>query len=533
MAFTPVTLTGTFRHPDGTNATGTVSAVPSSSMVNGVTITDLTPIVGTVTAGALSMSILATDDTGTAPSGAFYTFTVQLDGIAPVETFTAPISHLVTPLDFSALTPVVISPPISATYSLAALDLRYAPFGGTVNPTTPDVVAPVPSGGDDAVALNALISALPAAGGRIVLPRGSYTWNTTVNLDSKSNVTLRGAGGVTAGATGSTDITYTPASGAAISARSSIGIHIEDVALRYSNAAYGGNLIDFSHVTASDSSDFAVSRCFIGGGSSKLTAPSLIFLDKANSGVIEGCLFSGGLVAILGRLTDNTHYSNAHLIQNCSFVGFVTCHIRNPGDGWTIIGNTFENLVTSGGVLAGAGSLGWSAAAFTTRGLSYIGNWHGDANTTGTWVSVSSALLLGATFTGNYFGSGSIGISLGVASLSGITIVGNTFDQMAFGVGINTTTSRAFLIHANTFTSMSSGPIGFGGGTMPVDSVIQNEDVTNVGGDLLGMVRLVAGAVSDGSFPVPPPNGTFGFDTTGLQLYFRTGGVWKKTAALT
>lgn len=43
--------------------------------------------------------------------------------------------------------------------------------------------------------------------------------------------------------------------------------------------------------------------------------------------------------------------------------------------------------------------------------------------------------------------------------------------------------------------------------------------------------KTVAGAVSDASFQQAPLDGTIAYDSTNNQLYIRSGGVWKKTAA--
>jgi hypothetical protein len=45
--------------------------------------------------------------------------------------------------------------------------------------------------------------------------------------------------------------------------------------------------------------------------------------------------------------------------------------------------------------------------------------------------------------------------------------------------------------------------------------------------------RVVAGAVSDGSFTVTPGSGTIAIDTTNFKIYVRMGSTWKSTVALT
>lgn len=99
MAFTPITVTGTFKRPDGSPDSGTGTATLSHRLVNGTAIVEPEPVslelspTGTVVNTSGTAFILdAVDDTGTEPTGAYYTFVLEFDS-APIDPFTAVISH--------------------------------------------------------------------------------------------------------------------------------------------------------------------------------------------------------------------------------------------------------------------------------------------------------------------------------------------------------------------------------------------------------------------------------------------------------
>lgn len=114
MPFTPITITADEVRPDGQPASGTLTAMLSEAMRNGSERVDPTPISALFAAGALTDSsgeqplvLLATDDAGTSTESgrpAVYQFVVALDG-APLDTFTAVLSHSTTPVSLDSLRP--------------------------------------------------------------------------------------------------------------------------------------------------------------------------------------------------------------------------------------------------------------------------------------------------------------------------------------------------------------------------------------------------------------------------------------------
>lgn len=84
MAFTQVTITGTFQNSDGSPASGGVRFQPTAVMRNATATTEInaqTAVHAQVTAGALSsVTLAATTDPGTTPTGVTYEVTEYLTG---------------------------------------------------------------------------------------------------------------------------------------------------------------------------------------------------------------------------------------------------------------------------------------------------------------------------------------------------------------------------------------------------------------------------------------------------------------------
>lgn len=98
MAFTQITITGSFDRPDGQPAQGTITATLSARMVNGTEVIEPTPISGQLdAAGALKddsgeqrFTLAANDDSATTPTGTVYRFVLELDS-GPIDPFEASV----------------------------------------------------------------------------------------------------------------------------------------------------------------------------------------------------------------------------------------------------------------------------------------------------------------------------------------------------------------------------------------------------------------------------------------------------------
>jgi hypothetical protein len=105
MAFTPVTVTGSYESESGATAAGTVTFTLTQAMQNADQIVTPTPITVTLDGtGHFSTVLLANDDTGTTPPGVCYGVTEQITGGQQRDYFIV-VSHATSPVDLSTLMP--------------------------------------------------------------------------------------------------------------------------------------------------------------------------------------------------------------------------------------------------------------------------------------------------------------------------------------------------------------------------------------------------------------------------------------------
>ena len=111
MAFTTVTITGSYETPAGQPAQGVITATLSEPIQNGTTQIDPTPIQGQIVdgqvmdnSGELPFTLVANNDPATLPVGSSYQFTVELDN-APLQEFNAVVPYTAPSgtVDLSAL----------------------------------------------------------------------------------------------------------------------------------------------------------------------------------------------------------------------------------------------------------------------------------------------------------------------------------------------------------------------------------------------------------------------------------------------
>lgn len=106
MSFTNITVTGNYKNPNGSAATGTVTFLLSAQMENGGVIVEPEPVVATLVSGALSQVLPATDDAGTLPTNARYMVIEQTSGSANREySIPVPSASPGATVDLSTLMP--------------------------------------------------------------------------------------------------------------------------------------------------------------------------------------------------------------------------------------------------------------------------------------------------------------------------------------------------------------------------------------------------------------------------------------------
>lgn len=324
------------------------------------------------------------------------------------------------------------------------------------------------SGGSIDAALVAAKLELGATGGQIFIPPGSYTFSETMSFSETRDISLLGAGGVTAGAQGATLLTYTGTGTRAIDARSTVGFNLRDLQLFYNQAGtiLQNGYVDLSHsdVSGSDSAYWSIERVHISGTGVR-GGQKLINVNQAISGKIDSCNLQHSRVAIYGKVSDVT-YSNQIAVRNTVFVSQTFAHIVNGGEAWLVEGCTFEPLVgAGGGAFTDAGAFKIETVSFT-KAITFSGNWFGDT-TTGTWLAING---YGITIIGNFFGGGALAIDLTASTRRGVTIVGNEFDQCTTGISIEGTSAGRFIVAGNSYNTVTT-PVALTA-TAPTSSLI-------------------------------------------------------------
>lgn len=116
-SFTPIVLTGAFQYADG-SLPGTDSFVDfllTAELTNSTTgarVPARTITAALSAGGLLSVTLAATDDPTTTPSGALYQVTERLAGVDPPRVYYITLSHLTSPATLGLLVPAVLVPPV-------------------------------------------------------------------------------------------------------------------------------------------------------------------------------------------------------------------------------------------------------------------------------------------------------------------------------------------------------------------------------------------------------------------------------------
>jgi len=238
LSFTLITVTAKYRKEDGTAAAGSVSFRLSSPLVDGSTNEMRSPVPVEATldaAGSISVSLTATNDPTTTPTGVTYRVNERITG-AEFRTYsiTVPYDSAGATLDLADAVPVTnttlsttiglidgtvstpalswISETTSGWYRVGAGILGLAILGverlrlsatellvsNSLSIKGPRPWADVRAYGavgdnvtDDTTAIQAAITAIPSTGGTVFLPQGNY--KVTASLTYKDALTVRGS----------------------------------------------------------------------------------------------------------------------------------------------------------------------------------------------------------------------------------------------------------------------------------------------------------------------------------------------------
>ncbi len=124
MAFTTITVTGTYKQADGTTAaSGNVTFIASTTMTDSSNNQIIAPTLTTGTlngSGTFSVSLTATDDSTTSPTGVTYEVTENIDGAGQNKyNINVPQNSVGGALDLADITPAV-NPITSHNYATQA-----------------------------------------------------------------------------------------------------------------------------------------------------------------------------------------------------------------------------------------------------------------------------------------------------------------------------------------------------------------------------------------------------------------------------
>lgn len=323
---------------------------------------------------------------------------------------------------------------------------------------------------DDTTAIQAAITAAGASGkgGTVYFPRPSVYYKCTAPLSANGfyGVSLLGTSspmglaGTTTGA-----LVYTGSGASAfLTARGTQGFSIKNMRILYTSATFTGDLIDMSG-SGADTSFAVIDNCELRGSStSNIGARCLVNIFTAIIITIKNSQFTYATVGILGKTAPG--YSNVINIENNTFLSLETASIKNAGEQWNIVGNTFEPLRNG------------QAGAYTEDQASYSvnfdNNWFGDVGSAGTpWILWGGNFL---TFTNNLMGSAGTaqtGIVLGTGSaIQSVTCVGNGYNNPTTCIA---TAGGAVIGSFNSYGDSTNG------GTYFTDALTQVTRVNIVG----------------------------------------------------
>ncbi|HEU6453998.1 MAG TPA: glycosyl hydrolase family 28-related protein [Roseateles sp.] len=285
-----------------------------------------------------------------------------------------------------------------------------------------DFGAKVDGATDDTAAWQAAIDAVKVKGGTIWAPPGVSIIAGSLNASGSNSVRIRGAGNATAGAVYGSTLRFTSGAGSRLlDARSSYGFCVEGAYLDQTNAAFSGALIDLSHGVAATDSAYAVVR----ENTVAMASSSTVAVDvtKAIIITVEGNQFSGGSRAV-SCASGVGNYANVINVSKNTFHSSANAPLLNGGPAsanWNVINNTFEPMAD-----LSAGALYTEAVT----GLVFQGNYCGDANTNGTWLTMNSGVA-GASIKGNLFARGAVGVrSQGATANQAVLLEANVFSNI-------------------------------------------------------------------------------------------------------
>lgn len=381
-----------------------------------------------------------------------------------------------TRIPASQLPSSVVSVPSPDTGANAAARIAVA-HEAPLNVEWPEYGAAA-SASDNTAAIQAAINALPGTsgsprGGQLLLPN-VYQCASSLTLNSSVGVELVGVGAEVDGYSGSlprSGLVFTgTGAGNFINGQSSHGLSIRNMAVRYNNSGFTGALIDFGHDASATDSDYAlIEKCTI-GGVGVYSATQCIRLMDAILARVVGCHIQNAKAGWKGIDAGAGGYSNAHLIEGCSFDNLTVAAIMNPGQQLAVKGCWFEG--TNDGVSGGMPHAFYDdlPAAAIMEAVAFIGCWFGDdIAASSAWIANVNGLFHGLSVLGCDFrnDNGHITDSLNLTAqggkglmVAGSALGGTNGILMGTATGSGTVAWDGVTVTGNDCTRLGATPLG-------------------------------------------------------------------------
>lgn len=244
---------------------------------------------------------------------------------------------------------------------------------------------------DDTAAWNKLITAITGVQGAeiYVPPVGTSIVSQLTFPINSTDLVVRGGGSRNSG--GSCRLlSHYAGSGAVVTFNAATGLRWSGCSVYNDSASFTGKLVDLSRGAGSkDTTQFKIEDCRLNAVAQAASTVRLLQLTKATIGRIEGVFFNGGGYGIEGLTTAGDYCNSVTVADGCLFQNQDTIPIHNLGSICRVQDATFEPLRSG----AAGAYLQDSTLPFAGT-LLWLGNWTGDSNGTGTWVTFCGDTLI-------------------------------------------------------------------------------------------------------------------------------------------
>lgn len=385
-------------------------------------------------------------------------------------------------------------------------------------------------GTQDQVQINqAITDTLAEGGGTVRLSAGEFMLGDNILVPQGSSLTIEGSGWGTSVRTsaasnryafnftgpGSTTVTIRDmvingdhtaqtTSGGGIWASNAVQCHFEN--LRFTGCF--DESIHFGEVSASvDGGGNRITACLFDGTDTSLGKGTGIHFSNSPGNFVTGCSFTdmGGAVGLAAGVFDE---SGQQTIADCTFTngrsGIPAVRLKDC-DATRVLGTAFDSVAGTAVHVAGSGHV------LVANTILNVGADSSPGTSSGVHLEFAAK---NCVVSGNH-------MTTHPTNGAAMSLIRESGEGSAGGN----------LIHGNTLLQQGTVTVALldlqGAG-----STVRDNTGAGVFGHEAGPVKLVAGAVTDASFPAvrPPASGTIAVDTTNNRLYAKVGGTWKYAA---